>query len=219
MLSVLAIAAMIIKLHHYIRLKRGYIETTNFDIPIRLYSFELNYKKLSTLSFYRFWFILCAILFYMFCISGGMYNIIRGNTYHYIDNNPFSYIQQDGHDQSLIEGYIMGSISICLSILLIWINQYSFKYVYYNDGNDSWITKIWKIFRWILSCFVSPLVCIILFVYIWSFFIEIYSRKNRSYKSGFVWNPPFLSKYLDQLPKIKFKWIAEINWKKNWKFW
>ena len=76
----------------------------------------------------RFFLCLCGWLLYMWCISGGMYNIIKGNIFaHAEKDKPTEYISPEGRDQYGAEGLILGFLNIAASFALVLVNLRAFE--------------------------------------------------------------------------------------------
>ena len=62
------------------------------------------------------------------CISGGMYNIIKGNIFaHTEKDKPTEYISPEGRDQYGAEGLILGFLNIAASFALVILNLRAFE--------------------------------------------------------------------------------------------
>ena len=62
------------------------------------------------------------------CISGGMYNIIKGNIFaHSEKDKPTEYISPEGRDQYGAEGLILGFLNIAASFALVVLNLRAFE--------------------------------------------------------------------------------------------
>ncbi|MCJ1296787.1 tumor suppressor candidate 3 [Xylographa carneopallida] len=76
----------------------------------------------------RFFLCLVGWLLYMWCISGGMYNIIKGNIFaHAEKDKPTEYISPEGRDQYGAEGLILGFLNIAASFTLVLLNLRAFE--------------------------------------------------------------------------------------------
>ena len=105
-IGVLAAATVLFVLHYY------------FD---QLMAFRTNPNI-------RFFLCLLGWLLYMWCISGGMYNIIKGNIFaHSEKDKPTEYISPEGRDQYGAEGLILGFLNIAASFALVLLNLRAFE--------------------------------------------------------------------------------------------
>ena len=135
-------------------------------------------------------FILCIVGWcaYMWCISGGMYNIIKGNIFaHSEKDRATEYISSEPRDQYGAEGLILGFLNIAASSMLVLCNLRAFEG--WREGKAGggamlrgWLGSVWAS----VGPLLRPELCIGLVFFFWFYIVSIYSWKNRGYRNGFV---------------------------------
>jgi oligosaccharyltransferase complex subunit gamma len=119
-----------------------------------------------------------GLVAYLFCISGGMFNIIRNTPFAGEDHNgDVSYIHGGNRNQYGVEGYIMGSVEVGCGLALVMLTLTAFYSA--DDKKRKWYNKTAMIFTW-------PLTLAAIFAFFWSILLVIYTKKNGSYRYGFV---------------------------------
>lgn len=135
------------------------------------YCYAVRFRTIPLIYF------LTALVFYLFCSSGGMYNILRGM--------PFSQVGQRGEVQYISYGHggqygaesmIVGSLVFGCALLLILLNSLSFK------------TWQGSSFSGVMSWLSSPFFTSALLLFLWKEYLGVYTMKNPSYRFGFVWD-------------------------------
>ena len=175
------------------------------------------FLKPRTLGLMRWWFVCASCLVYLFGISGGMFNILRGTVSFPSDFwsqplrqklNVWRYINEgDSHDQTVLEGLALGMLQLSLASILILLNRTSFTDREMRAPGappKTWAARAVSVGRWLLSCLYSPLLWGALFFLGWRLILSIYSKKSGSYRMGFVWKhfQPHHLKFIDV-------WIAK----------
>jgi hypothetical protein len=136
-------------------------------------------------------FILCIVGWccYMWCISGGMYNIIKGNIFaHSEKDKPTEYISGEPRDQYGAEGLILGFLNIAASSMLVLCNLRAFEgWGREGKGGGGAVLRGWLGTVWAgIGPALRPELCIGLVFFFWFYIVSIYSWKNRGYRNGFV---------------------------------
>lgn len=157
------------------------------------------FQKPRSLGLFRWWFIVAAFIVFVFGISGGMFNILRGNSEFPLAallRSPLtfdlmSHIHLDNsHDQSVLEGFALGVMQIMLATILIFLNRVAFTERVVRAEGAAPVTareRATRVAQWLRDCLYSPLIWATLFFLTWRLILTIYSRKNGSYRFGFVW--------------------------------
>jgi len=160
------------------------------------------FVKPRRLGLFRWWFVLAGCLVYLFGISGCMFTILRGrggfpsaaafwsqplrrmlDVWQYIEAG-------DSHDQSALEGLALGLLQLALASILVLLNRTAFTERLLRPPSAAPLTlaeRAKAVLRWLLSLLLSPLLWGTLFFLTWRTVVAIYSKKNPSYKHGFVW--------------------------------
>jgi oligosaccharyltransferase complex subunit gamma len=116
------------------------------------------------------YFVIATMAFF-FCISGGMFNIIRQVPFAEVDRNgKTSYFSGGGQFQYASEGYIMGGLQIAGGIFMVLMNTIGVKA---SDGYRRHVLTI-----------AFAVALYLLFAKI----RELYMIKMPGYNHGFVWN-------------------------------
>lgn len=121
-------------------------------------------------NFVVYFLICCAVFF--FCISGGMFNIIREVPFAEYDRNSgkVRYFSNGGQMQYAAEGFIMGFLQIILGLAVVLMNTVSVK-----SPNS---------FQRNLTMVAFALFCYVIFYFI----RDLYGLKMGGYNKGFVWD-------------------------------
>jgi hypothetical protein len=150
-----------------------------FEALVRFYRNERSREHLRVLICWGSWAV------YMWCISGGMYNIIRGTEFaRYEKDKPTEYISGDPRDQYGAEGLILGFFNVAAAAMLTLCNEQI------RDTSSRTSTSKNNVLKNIWSGIVplfTPVACLLLLVAFWFQIVAIYSSKNRGYNRGFVW--------------------------------
>lgn len=117
---------------------------------------------------------------YCWCISGGMYNIIRGTQFAETDKEGHitAYVLHDSRDQYAVEGMIIGVLNLACAGVLILINARSFDDTYLNTAGPVKGGKqlsTWQHLKNAISPMLSPGFCLALLAAGWFQVINIYS--------------------------------------------
>ena len=132
-------------------------------------------------------FVLCLLGWtaYMWCISGGMYNIIKGNIFaHTEKDRPTEYISNEPRDQYGAEGLILGFTIIAASAFLVLCNLKAFEGKAIGLSTKSYAAGLWAS----ISPLLRPEFCCAFMLLFWFITVNIYTWKNRGYRNGFVWH-------------------------------
>ena len=169
----------------------AYFLPSSSSVPASAYAKTAS--GISTLNFHqlrrllsRLPLILAALTFYLFCISGGMFTIIKdsetGDADHWISNQYM--------DQTVSESAVLTLLYLLLSALIVLVNSRSFHWRAEDSG-------LWsRVLSWLLSCLLSPLWLLAAFVFVWLQLVNIYGKKN-SYHWGVNW-----------------RWLRDLQWDK-----
>lgn len=131
--------------------------------------------------------LMVGLALYCWCISGGMYNIIRGT--QFAENRrdgSVNYINGDARDQYAAEGLIIGVLNLSAAIALVVVNTRGWSEAPAagsSKAKPSPVQLLWNA----LAPFLSPGVCLALAVFLWSRILAIYTQKNGHYRMGWVW--------------------------------
>ena len=110
-----------------------------------------------------------SLVFFLFCASGGVYNIIRGMPFMHSDKGQAVYFHPDQSQQFGMESVIMGFLYLCGALSMILINQYG---VITDKNNQPRVTVM--------------LILVAAFHVAFSFVRTMYTRKNGGYNFGYV---------------------------------
>jgi len=138
----------------------------------------------------------CAL--YCWCISGGMYNIIRGTQFAETrKDGSVNYINGDPRDQYAAEGLIIGVLNLACAGVIIIANIRAFDEGFGSVTGVSGVSgvgvsksrqqPVWVHLLNAIAPALSPMACLGLAFGFWFKIVDIYSRKNWGYRYGFVW--------------------------------
>lgn len=133
--------------------------------------------------------LMAGLALYCWCISGGMYNIIRGT--QWAENRrdgSVNYINGDARDQFAAEGLIIGVLNLAAAVALVVVNTRGFESSASGAGGAAKAkpTPMQHALN-ALGPVLSPGVCLALAVFLWSRILGIYTQKNGHYRMGWVW--------------------------------
>lgn len=150
---------------------------------------NLNFSSLSSL-FTRLPLILSSITFYLFCVSGGMFTIIKDSESGFTSTSTYSSSWVSGQymDQTIAESTVLLGLYGSLATLMIVLNSRTF----YWRREGGW--KEWM--GWGLSWVMTPIGLLVLMGLVWLQLINVYSKKNH-YNWGVNW-----------------KWLKQVEWNK-----
>jgi len=126
---------------------------------------------------HMFLYAIVGVLFYCFCIGGGMYCIIRNTPWSGGSKSKPEYIQKGGRNQYTVEGYLMGAANLVGGIGV-------FLYVMQNKAStntDSRQDAALRLFK-----YVPSVVALGLIFFSWYSILNVYNTKSPHYKMGFV---------------------------------
>ena len=141
-----------------------------------------------------------AWMFYMYCISGGMYNSIRGTIWAEYDAKTGStqYINGDVRDQYASEGYLMGLAVVVAGFMVVLMDDKAFQTVStgqlsgkQNVASLSATTAL-QSSKWYAPLLVladsvfRPAVSGAIAVLAWYSVLAVYSIKNHGYNFGLL---------------------------------
>lgn len=143
--------------------------------------------------------LVCCWLFYMYCVSGGMYNSIRGTLWAEYDSQTQTtrYINRDVRDQHASEGYIMGVCIITAALMNVLMDNKAIDTAAVDKLNtnkqnilsssssipiNKWYTPILQLVDVVFKPIVSGGVGLLA----WYCVLAVYSIKNYGYNMGYV---------------------------------
>ena len=166
-------------------------------------TYSVTASSIAALNFYqlgsllpRLPLILSALTFYLFCVSGGMFTVIKESDagYEWTAAGGVRYkdwISGQYMDQTVAESTVLAGLYASLCALLVLLNSRTF---YVRREGEGW--TVWGVLAWLWSWAVSPVgvLCCIALVYLQ--LINVYSKKN-SYHWGMNW-----------------RWLNAVQWNK-----
>jgi len=168
----------------------------------RFTNYLVNAQSLSSLPLNRVPLLLAALVWYAFCVSGGMFTIIKDSESGYqvsegiqwknLRNNFHQFISNQYMDQTVAESAILAVIYIALTIFIILINQLAFRRRRAGTAAGPLILEI-LVYLFNVALFLL-LLAVITLLYLQ--LVNVYSRKS-SYHWGLNWD-----------------WLNRVDWKK-----
>lgn len=118
---------------------------------------------------------LSGVLFYCFCIGGGMYSIIRNTPWNGGSKSNPEYIHKSGRNQFTLEGYLMGAANFVggLGVFLYVMSNRAATGKNKDNGN------MW--YGYVPSFMAAGLI-----VFGWYSILSVYNLKSPHYRMGFV---------------------------------
>ena len=140
--------------------------------------------------------VLSAITFYFFCVSGGMFTIIKESEagYETTSSGGFKYkdwISQQYMDQTVAESTVLAGLYFCLFALIVFLNSRTF---YVRKEGAGWTAT--GVGGWVVSWVLSPALVVIGIWLVYLQLINVYSKKN-NYHWGWNW-----------------RWLNAVQWNK-----
>lgn len=127
---------------------------------------------------HMFLYAIVGVLFYCFCIGGGMFCIIRNTPWSGGSRKNPEYIQKGGRNQYTVEAYLMGGANLVGGIgvfLYVLSNKFSTNR---EEKKDSALNKFFNFF---------PGLAAIAFMFFgWYSILQVYNTKSPHYRMGFV---------------------------------
>lgn len=116
-----------------------------------------------------------GVIFYCFCIGGGMYSIIRNTPWNGGSKSNPEYINKSGRNQYTLEGYLMGAANFVggLGVFLYVMSNRAATSKTKENGN--------KYFGYVPSFLAAGLL-----VFGWYSILSVYNLKSPHYRMGFV---------------------------------
>jgi len=116
---------------------------------------------------------IAGVMFYCFCIGGGMYSIIRNTPWNGGSKSNPEYINKSSRNQFTFEGYLMGAANLVGGVGI-------FLYVMSNRASTAKDPKN-PYFGYVPSFFAAGLL-----VFGWYSILSVYNLKSPHYRMGFV---------------------------------
>ena len=141
--------------------------------------------------------IVAGITFYLFCVSGGMFTIIKDTDSGYSVSATGKWefrqwISNQYMDQTVIESSVLAALYLTLTALVILLNSRTF----YHPSSSSSSYSVYNIAGWLSSWLVSPLWILLAAVFVYLQLVNVYSKKN-NYNWGVNW-----------------RWLKQVDWQK-----
>ena len=142
--------------------------------------------------------IVAGITFYLFCVSGGMFTIIKDTDsgYSITPTGKWEFkhwISNQYMDQTVIESTVLASLYLALTALFVLVNSRTF----YQPTSHSATFSLSNVLGWLSSWLVSPLWLVLAAVFVYLQLVNVYSKKN-SYNWGVNW-----------------RWLKQVDWQKT----
>jgi len=152
-----------------------------------LYAFG---QKLSAYQNWRFFLGVGGLLFYTFCVSGGMYNSIRGTPWSETQQNgQVSYILYQGRDQYGAEGYLMGFAQTLCGIFVVLMVRHARSTADPSSSSSSKSKQHQQQQKGFIHSFqLHSLIGFVGLIAVWYLVIRIYTLKNGMYNYGWLIN-------------------------------
>ena len=164
-----------------------------------IYNDSIDVRALTPMTLSRFWLILISWFFFIFTSGGCMYCILNSTEIglYYYHGNEQTGLRIFSNNARLppwvSESYAIGVMNVGLGALLVWLNVGA--HVTKRWAIEEWESKksqpipIWRrminALIWIGDSLLGPLFLILLIIRVWSFYVEVYDKKNESYNHGF----------------------------------
>lgn len=132
-------------------------------------------------------------IFYMYCMSGGMYNSIRGTIWADYDqkSGTTKYINSEVRDQFASEGYMMGTCMVISGAMIVMMCNKAFVYTVVDrtqanksvNNPSTWYAPVLVLIDYIFRPAISGAIAILA----WYAVLAVYSMKNRGYNFGVLY--------------------------------
>ena len=141
--------------------------------------------------------IVAGITFYLFCVSGGMFTIIKDTDSGYTVSSTGrwefrQWISNQYMDQTVVESTVLAALYLSLTALFVLLNSRTF----YQPSPASSRLSASSIVGWLSSWLVSPLWIVLAGVFVYLQLVNVYSKKN-NYNWGVNW-----------------RWLKQVDWQK-----
>jgi hypothetical protein len=141
-------------------------------------------EKIILLRGYPMLFFGISLLVYIFCMSGGMFNIIRETSFFgYDDKREMIFFHPYVREQYGAGGYIVGVLNMLCALMMIAIASQADAASAADMKNSHFLKRL---FGASLSLFMSPVVCLTFAVFCWHRIVAIYTSKMPQYNFGNV---------------------------------
>jgi len=128
----------------------------------------------------RIVFFFLGLSFYLFCISGGMYNFIRNTPFTQVQNGEVYYLARGPRSQYGVESWIVSFVVLISSLTGIHLNRLSFS------QSQEPKSEFWKLMDHYFIVLMSPSLAFILFSLSWLNLVRIYDAKHGGYHMGWT---------------------------------
>ena len=140
--------------------------------------------------------VLSSITFYFFCVSGGMFTIIKESEagYETTASGGFKYKDWISHqymDQTVAESTVLAGLYLALFALIVLLNSRTF---YLRKEGAGW--KASAVGGWLVSWVLSPALVLLGIWLVYLQLVNVYSKKN-NYHWGWNW-----------------RWLNAVQWNK-----
>lgn len=126
----------------------------------------------------RFLVLLLGCVVYCWCISGGMYNVLKGTQFAETrQDGSINYINGDARDQFAAEGLIIGVLNLAAAAAVIVLNSRSFDDPVASPPKGAKLSPAQHLKNAIAPFFTAS-VCLALMAALWFQVIDIYTRSD-----------------------------------------
>ena len=142
--------------------------------------------------------VVAGVTFYLFCVSGGMFTIIKDTDSGYSVSSSGKWefkqwISGQYMDQTVVESTVLATLYLTLTALFVLLNSRTF----HRPSPDASSLSASSVAGWLSSWLVSPLWIVLLGVFVYLQLVNVYMRKT-SYNWGVNW-----------------RWLKAVNWQKT----
>ena len=167
--------------------------------------YSLSASSIASLNFYQLPrllrtlpLIVAGITFYLFCVSGGMFTIIKDTDSGYSVSSTGKWefrqwISNQYMDQTVIESTVLATLYLTLAALFVLLNSRTF---YQPASQSASAFSASSIAGWLSSWLVSPLWIVLAAAFVYLQLVNVYSKKN-SYNWGVNW-----------------RWLRQVDWQR-----
>lgn len=125
----------------------------------------------------RFPIVVGGWLFYAWCISGGMYNIIRHTQFAETrKDGSVNYINGDARDQYAAEGMILGALNLAVAVMIVLMNSRAYGTTEVVDVKNPKKLSPFQHLKNAIAPYFSPAICLGVGMALWAQIIGIYTR-------------------------------------------
>ena len=166
--------------------------------------YNLSASSIASLNFYQLPrllrtlpLIVAGITFYLFCVSGGMFTVIKDTDSGYSVSASGKWefkdwISNQYMDQTVIESTVLATLYLTLATLFVLLNSRTF---HRPSSSSSYSAS--SVLGWLSSWLVSPLWIVLAAMLVYLQLVNVYSKKN-NYNWGVNW-----------------RWLKQIDWQKT----